>query len=166
MIQDAVLQLEANAEVIRSLIKALSQTQAEWKPDEDSWSILEVVNHLHDEEKEDFRKRLKSTIDTPEKDWEAIRPDLWPKERCYKQQNLTTSLENFLDERQASLEYLGQLSDGDLRVSHVHVEFGAFRAKDILASWLAHDLLHIRQITRLKYQYLAKDFSVAYAGKW
>jgi hypothetical protein len=43
---------------------------------------------------------------------------------------------------------------------------GAVEAKNLLASWLAHDLLHIRQITRLKYQYLAKDYAIDYAGNW
>lgn len=166
MIQGAALQFEANAEVLRGLIKALTQEQAQWKPSLHEWSILEVLNHLYDEEKEDFRKRLRSTLETPEKPWEPINPANWVNERHYNQQGLQSSLENFLDERQVSLQWLGTLANIDLNVAHTHPEFGAFSANDLLASWLAHDLLHIRQITRLKYQYIAKDFAVLYAGNW
>jgi len=41
-------------------------------------------------------------------------------------------------------------------------------AKFILANWLAHDYLHIRQITRLKYDYLQDipNENLSYAGNW
>ena len=41
------------------------------------------------------------------------------------------------------------------------------RAGDLLASWLAHDLIHIRQITRLHYRWLerlAAPYQLGYAG--
>jgi hypothetical protein len=40
-------------------------------------------------------------------------------------------------------------------------------AGDLLASWVAHDLLHVRQIARLRYEYvrkLAAPYGVDYAG--
>jgi len=43
------------AETIRALIQDDSDEQASWRPDSDSWSVLEVINHLYDEEREDFR---------------------------------------------------------------------------------------------------------------
>ena len=45
---------------------------------------------------------------------------------------------------------------------------GILRAGDLLCSWLAHDLMHIRQINTL-YEYLAitcPEFSTAYGGTW
>jgi hypothetical protein len=42
-------------------------------------------------------------------------------------------------------------------------------ASDLLVSWLAHDLIHLRQIVRLHYQYLtlqAGHDSPGYAGPW
>jgi hypothetical protein len=47
-----------NAEVIRTLVQVVADQQARWRPDPTSWSILEVVNHLYDEEIEDFRAHL------------------------------------------------------------------------------------------------------------
>jgi hypothetical protein len=39
----------------------------------------------------------------------------------------------------------------------------------LLASWLAHDFLHIRQMARLHWEYLnsiCPPFKTAYAGEW
>ncbi len=41
-------------------------------------------------------------------------------------------------------------------------------AKMFLSNWLAHDYLHIRQITKLKYDYLKQltNEDLNYAGNW
>jgi hypothetical protein len=39
----------------------------------------------------------------------------------------------------------------------------------LFTSWLAHDLIHVRQMTRLHYEYLTRVMSpnsTAYAGDW
>ena len=40
-----------NASRIQRLVEGVSDDEARWRPAADSWSILEVVNHLLDEEK-------------------------------------------------------------------------------------------------------------------
>ena len=42
--------LTANIDVIRGLLNAVSEDQARWKPQPEKWSLLEVINHLADEE--------------------------------------------------------------------------------------------------------------------
>ena len=59
-------QLSSNAERIRVLVEGVPRDQACWKPESDSWSILEVVNHLYDEEIEDFPKRLDIILNQPD----------------------------------------------------------------------------------------------------
>ena len=51
-------ELVNSTEMIRALIKDIGQEQAQVQPDAESWSILEVVCHLHDVELEDFREHL------------------------------------------------------------------------------------------------------------
>jgi hypothetical protein len=53
-----VAQLTNQAETIRSLVQGITDEQARWKPDAKSWSLLEVINHLGDEEREDFRDHV------------------------------------------------------------------------------------------------------------
>ncbi len=63
-----------NAQRLRALAEGVSDYQARWKPDPASWSILEVVNHLLDEEKEDFRARLNLALYQPDEPWPGIDP--------------------------------------------------------------------------------------------
>ena len=63
-----------NAEVIANLTKSVPLEQARWRPSPADWSILEVINHLYDEEREDFRQRLDLLLFQPEADWPPIDP--------------------------------------------------------------------------------------------
>ena len=47
--------LAFNGERIRALVEGMPEEQARWRPDAASWSVLEVINHLCDEERSDFR---------------------------------------------------------------------------------------------------------------
>jgi hypothetical protein len=160
--------MTANAGIIESMVKGINADQAGWKPTPAKWSILEVVNHLYDEEREDFRQRLELILTDPALDWPPIAPQEWVATRAYSERELDQSLNNFLSERQKSLEWLRSLSSPELESRHER-ETGSLSAGDLLASWLAHDFLHIRQLTRLHWQYLtanAHPFQTAYAGPW
>lgn len=165
-LESAIIHLSQQAQVIQSLVQHVSQEQAIWKPSSQEWSILEVINHLADEEQEDFRTRFNLLLHQPQTQWPAIDPAAWVTERSYNTRNLQESLETFLSKRQKSLEWLKTLSGVDLEQIYHHPSGHSLRHGDFLASWQAHDLLHIRQITRLHYQYLQKDFKIDYAGNW
>ena len=161
-------QMTNNAESIRSMIEGISDEQAGWKPDPDSWSILEVINHLYDEEKEDFRVRLDIILHQPDQPWPAIDPAGWVVERQYNQRELQESVDNYLRERQASLGWLNQLDSPDWEAAY-EAPFGEIKAGDMFTSWVAHDLLHIRQLVELHWAYLmnlSKPYRSDYAGNW
>lgn len=157
-----------NRGVFEALLANVSLEQARWKPTPDKWSMLEVVNHLYDEEREDFRQRLRLTLLEPEQAWPAINPREWVTTRSYNDRELGASLTDFLAERDASLEWLKQLSEPNWENSNDGPN-GRLSAGDLLASWLAHDFLHIRQLARLHWQYtgeLAAPYQTAYGGPW
>jgi len=163
-----IARMAANAGIFESLTKGTNAQQACWKPSPKEWSILEVVNHLYDEEREDFRQRLKLILTDPALDWPPIAPLEWVITRGYSKRDLGESLNKFLSERQESLTWLRSLSSPNLESRHER-EAGSLSAGDLLVSWLAHDFLHIRQLTRLQWQYLtenAKPFQTQYAGPW
>ena len=167
-LNSVIERLAANAIIFESLTKGLAGDQGSWKPAEDKWSILEVVNHLYDEEREDFRQRLQLVLTDAALAWPPIAPQEWVTSRAYSDRDLEKSLENFLGERQNSLTWLRTLSSPNLESRHER-EAGSLSAGDLLASWLAHDFLHIRQLTRLHWQYLAANaipFKTEYAGPW
>ena len=157
------------AEAIARLVEGIDATQARWKPAPEEWSVLEVVNHLYDEEVEDFRIRLQITLRDPNEAWPSSDPVRKVVERNYNMRDLGESLENFLDERTVSLEWLRSLEQPNWNNEHPIPGIGSLRAGDLLASWVAHDLLHLRQLVELHYQCqisLAQPFGVGYAGDW
>lgn len=161
--------LRSSASAIVDLVEHTSPDQARWKPTPDRWSVLEVVCHLADEEVEDFRTRLGLVLSDPAKPWPPIDPPRAVIERAYNDRDLGDSLARFREERQSSLEWLSRLPDPDWTVTHHHPSMGAMTAGVIAASWVAHDLLHVKQLTKLHYDWVAREaapHSIEYAGRW
>jgi hypothetical protein len=157
-----------NAQRIRILVEGISDEQARWKPGPDEWSILEVVNHLYDEERQDFRVRLDYILQRPGETWPRIDPQGWVTARKYNEQDLSESLQKFLAEREWSLNWLQDLGDVDWDTA-TETSFGQMRAGDMFAAWVAHDMLHMRQLVELHYAYHRQrvdPYSVQYAGDW
>jgi hypothetical protein len=139
-----------------------------------AWSILEIVNHLVDEETDDFRMRVRLTLEDPAQAWPPSDPERWARERLYKGQgyndrDLAESVERFVGERAASVRWLRSLKNPDWERAHVHPKVGPLSAGMLLASWAAHDALHVRQIAKRLFELAARDGapnSVRYAGEW
>jgi protein-tyrosine-phosphatase len=167
-IKQATNQLQQQADIIFTLASGMTNEEYRYRPSDSAWSIIEIINHLADEEYEDFRLRLDLLLFQPGSAWPTIDPPRSVKERNHQARELSESLARFLAEREHSLEWLRELHAAPLDTV---VEHGQLRLSghDLLAAWLAHDLLHIRQITQRRYQYLAARVapaSIAYAGDW
>ncbi len=167
-ITQMIEQLYLNGRHIFALVEGISDEQAHWKPDPSSWSILEVVNHLYDEEREDFRLHLDLILHRPDDDWPPIDPEGWVTARRYNQRELGSSVQALRVERQASLLWLKSLPspNWDTRITN---PYGSMSAGEMLASWAAHDTLHLRQLVELQHDWLVKlaaPYDTGYAGKW
>lgn len=161
-------ELAHNAETIRALVAGISQEEARVRPTPESWSVLEVVCHLGDEEVEDFRQRLDYILHRPGETWPPIDPDGWVAARGYNDRDLGEMLDGFLAERQKSLAWLDGLAAPDWDAAY-ETRFGPMRAGDMLASWAAHDVLHLRQLVELRRARvvaMAGAYDVRYAGEW
>jgi hypothetical protein len=161
--------LRANGEVLAALVAGVSEEQARWRPGPDEWSILQVMNHLADEEVEDFRARLDLTLHQPGSAWPPIDPQGAVLARAYNDRDLGESLDRFLSARRDSLAWLGGLDRPGWSLAYEHPKAGPITAGDLLTSWVAHDHIHIRQLNRLQREYLVSDLSEHspdYAGRW
>lgn len=161
-------ELENSTEMIRALLSGITQAEAQVKPSPDSWSILEVICHLYDEEREDFREHLDWILHRQHEAWHLIDPQGWVVERKYNEQNFVEMQEKFFAERANSLEWLTKLSDADWMTSHTS-QYVSMKAGDIFSSWVAHDNLHIRQLLelrRVRIEHIAKPYEIEYAGDW
>jgi len=159
--------LESNIPPFKSLLENISEEQAHWKPLPNKWSLLEIVNHLYDEEREDFRQRIMNIFEDSKKDWAPIAPADWVTEREYAKRDMKLSLDNFLNERKKSITWLRSLNSPNWKAVHIHPKLGEMSSEKLLANWLAHDYLHIRQITFMDWSYLshiAPSIKLDYAG--
>ena len=157
-----------NAAAIRALCNDPG-LEPHWKPSPERWSTVEVLCHLADEEREDFRVRLDLTLHDPEAEWPPIDPAGWVTARDYASRDPQGALDEFLEERGRAITWLEGLDAPDLSIARTHPVAGTLRAGDLLAAWVNHDLLHLRQIVALQYEWIettSKPFHSQYAGDW
>jgi hypothetical protein len=161
-------ELALGAEIVSRLLAGITPAEARFKPDPQSWSMLEVVCHLYDEERQDFRQRLDIILHRPQEPWPPIDPAGWVTARQYNNRELAEALDGFVAERARSLTWLKGLSAPNWEAEYA-APFGPIKAGDMLASWVAHDHLHTRQLVELKRARiisLAQPYGVRYAGEW
>jgi hypothetical protein len=164
-----ISRLELLPAALPALLAGVPEADARWKPESGAWSILEIVNHLADEEVLDFRARLENTLAEPQRDWVKIDPEGWAREHRYNERDLRDSVRSFVDERGSSVRWLRSLRGADWERAHQHPRFGPMPAGMLLGAWAAHDALHLRQIAKRLYELSARDASphpVRYAGEW
>ncbi|MAS34761.1 MAG: hypothetical protein CL610_12190 [Anaerolineaceae bacterium] len=168
-LEQLTTEMQHNARRIQAMVDGVGDEQARWKPDAETWSVLEVVNHLYDEERHDFRTRLDYILHKPGEPWPANRPQEWVTERRYNERDLHESLQNFLDERQQSMDWLQSLTDIDWERSETAPWGATMSAGTMFASWVAHDVLHLRQLAELHREWIVRQsepYSTYYAGEW
>jgi hypothetical protein len=161
-------ELAHGAEIVCDLVVGITPTEARFKPNPESWSILEVICHLYDEEREDFRQRLDIMLHRPAEKWPPIDPPGWVVARKYNERNLAEMVDNFVAERQNSLAWLEGLSTPNWD-TEFPTPFGVMKPGDMLGSWVAHDHLHLRQLVELRRPrvlQLVAPYNVRYAGEW
>lgn len=161
-------QLERHRDIFKQFFSGLTPQDLRWKPAPEKWSLLDVLCHLRDEEREDFRARLDHILTTPDGPMPKIDPVAWVTERRYAEQDFDTTLGEFLRERDRSVQWLRDLKDPKWSNVYMHPKVGPVSCDLILVNWVAHDLLHFRQITKLRYDFLPTITGEAldYAGAW
>ena len=158
-------ELQNSTETIRSLLSGVTQEAARLKSSAESWSILEVVCHLYDEEREDFREHLDFILHRQNEEWHEIDPE---RENEYNEQNFAEMQEKFFVEREKSFAWLNGLLNPDWEKTYT-TEYRTISAGEMFACWVAHDNLHIRQLVelrRMRLENITKPYNLEYAGDW
>ena len=163
-----IQELSRNKTVFKELLSGLDKEFYLWKPKPEKWCLLEIICHLYDEEREDFRARTKHVLETPDEPMTPIDPAAWVIDRDYIGQDFESTLEKFLKERDDSIAWLNSLQSPNWDNTYQHPKVGPLKAELFLVNWLAHDYMHIRQILNTKFGYLQTltDKPLDYAGNW
>jgi len=169
LVANVAARLEAGARALDALVGNVDPELARFRTFPGKWSIVEIVGHLYDEEKLDFRVRIDFMLHRPGERWPAIDPEGRVREENYQDRALDVVLAAFMEERRHSLVWLAGLRDADWSSAHRHDTLGEFTAASMLAAWAAHDLLHLRQIECVLHAHLAgltRPNRLDYAGTW
>jgi hypothetical protein len=161
-------ELENSTEMIRALLLGIPPEEATIRPRPEAWSILEVVCHLYDLEREDFREHLDFILHRQNVEYHVIDPQRWVKERRYNEQNFAEMHTKFFAERQKSLGWLKTISSSDWDTTYTS-QYGTVSAGEMFACLIAHDNLHIRQLVELRrarIENITKPYPLEYAGDW
>jgi hypothetical protein len=127
-----------------------------------TWSPFDVVGHLIHAERTDWIPRVEHLL----RHGEAVAFPPFDREGMFavsRGKPLTELLETFAVARRESLERLEALglTDADLARRGAHPDFGSVTLGQHMATWVVHDLGHLRQIARV----MARRYSEA-VGPW
>ena len=161
-LNDGEAVLERTPRVLEALLSGLPRAWTTGNEGTDTWSPFDVVGHLIDGELTDWMTRLHVILaQGPNRRFE-------PFDRFrHAGRNTHRALEDLLAEfRQLREKNLGELralhlTPVQLQLTGEHPEFGTVTLAQLLATWVAHDLGHIAQITRV----MAKQYRQA-VGPW
>lgn len=161
-LEKAIQVLERTPAIFESLLSGISRDWSHCSEGPDSFSPFDVLGHLIDGEETDWIIRARLILESgPSRSFEP-----YDRFRHY-QRNNGRSTEDLLDEftslraRNISVLRGWNLTESDLDRQGVHPEFGQVSLRQLLASWVVHDLGHIGQAVRV----MAKQFDEE-VGPW
>jgi uncharacterized damage-inducible protein DinB len=160
-LEQGILILERTPAVLRTLLADLPD---EWiTPNEggQSWSPFNVVGHLIDGERTDWIPRARIILNREPRPFEPF--DRFNHLTATRGKPLAELLDTFAELRAGNLRVLRDwdITDPLLELTGTHPELGQVTLRELLATWVVHDLGHIGQIVRV----MAKQYDQE-VGPW
>ena len=154
--------LERTPSVLRALLHGLPSAWTASNEGPDTWSPYDVVGHLIHGERCDWITRAGIILrQGPDRRFQPFDRTAMFHESQGK--TLEQLLDEFAEVRHANLVTLRgwKLGERELALEGMHPKFGAVTLRQLLATWVAHDLGHLAQTSRV----LAKQYREA-VGPW
>lgn len=140
---------------LNALLRDLPEAWTLRNEGENTWSAFDVVGHLIHGERTDWMPRAKMILQFGET--QAFKPfDRLAQVRESQGKSLGQLLDEFARLRTENLDELRTLNlrQEDLDLRGRHPALGIVTLSQLLATWAAHDLTHLHQISRIMaYQY-------------
>lgn len=159
---DAVALLRRTPASLDALLRGLPDLWTRGTEGPDTWSPYDVVGHLIHGEHTDWIPRARHILE--QGDSEPFRP--FDREAQFTEsrgKSLDQLLGEFAIARKQSLAALESLNiaPSDLDRRGLHPKLGSVTLRELLATWAAHDLTHLHQISRV----MARQYIEA-VGPW
>jgi hypothetical protein len=154
--------LERTPHTLRAMLGGLPSPWTDATEGPETWSPYDIVGHLIHGERTDWIARARLILEQgPDRRFEPY--DRFAQSRESQGKSLAHLLDEFARLRADNLATLTgwRLTDAELSLEGEHPAFGAVTLRQLLATWVAHDLSHIAQIARV----MAKQYRDA-IGPW
>lgn len=154
--------LERTPAVFKTLLDGLDENWVMNNEGPETFSPFDVIGHLIHGEKTDWIPRTKIILE-----YGTSRPFTpWDRFAQFKEsegKTITQLLDEFAGLRQENLVMLKALkiNETDLDKKGIHPALGEVTLKNLLSTWVVHDLTHIAQVTRV----MAKQYKEE-IGPW
>jgi hypothetical protein len=146
---DPVAVLGQTPAALRRFIDALPPGLADRPEAPGKWSVRDVVQHLADSELVGgFRLRIVLAQDRPA--LTGYDQDLWADRLRYSDADVGEALDQFTAIRRANLRLWQRLRPADLARVGMHGERGEESLGHMRRLYAGHDLLHLRQLDRIR----------------
>jgi hypothetical protein len=161
-LENGVAVLTRTPGVLRSLLAGLPDDWTRRNEGPDTWSPFDVVGHLIAAEEVDWIERANVILaQGPNRRFAPF--DRFRNLEENRKKTLGELLDHFAGLRERNLRELAAMRLGPekLALTGEHPEFGTVTLSQLLATWVAHDLGHLAQVSRV----MAKQYREA-VGPW
>ena len=141
--------LRSTPAALDTLTSGLSGSAWVMHPEENEWSLTEIICHLRDVEIEVNLPRFSKVLDESNPFIAGQDTDPWVDERQYRDQDGPAALADFIAARIHLLDILDGLSLENWNRAARHAIFGPTDLKEMANIISGHDQLHIKQIHSL-----------------
>ena len=158
----AISVLERTPQTLWAMLAGLPSRWTEANEGPDTWSAYDIIGHLVHGERTDWIGRARTILEQgPDRRFPSF--DRFAQFRESEGKSLADLLDEFARLRAENLATLAgwRLTDAQLALEGEHPAFGAVTLRQLLATWVAHDLGHIAQTARV----MAKQYRDA-VGPW
>ena len=148
--------------VIETMISGITPDWTTANEELETWSVYDIIGHLIHGEKTDWMPRLKIILsESGDKHFEPF--DRFAQFKNSQGKSIDQLLVEFGVLRADNLFQLQslELDEQSLSLYGIHPEFGGVTVRQLLSTWVVHDLNHIAQISRV----MAKQYKEE-VGPW
>ncbi len=136
--------------VVTALLRGLSNEWLFSNEGAETWSPYDIIGHYIEGEKTDWIPRMRIILSNGD-DKRFIPFDRFAQLNNDKSKPIDTLLKEFAETRTNNILEIKEatLNEEKLNKKGIHPEFGEVTLRQLLAAWVAHDLNHICQISRV-----------------
>jgi uncharacterized damage-inducible protein DinB len=148
--KEAIEILQRTPQTLESFLSGLSDSWLQCNEGEGTWNASEVVEHLIEGEKNNWIPRLEIILQEGESN--PFPPfDRYSHLSDRSERTIEQKLLEYKTIRDLNITKLRSLveSDSQLELTGIHPAFGEVKLRELLSTWVLHDLSHIAQIVRV-----------------